>query len=169
QGEPGCVVTDLRMYGMSGVELQQRLAQQGFHIPVIVITAYASTPVTVKAIKQGAITLLEKPCDDQDLWDAIVKALGQDDELCERKRTLDQIDQRYSSLTADERVVLSGICDGQPNKAIAHDQGVTERTIETRRRNVFRKMKVSGITELVKVMLIYKDERGTDPGRQLLS
>ena len=151
--QPGCVVTDVRMTGMSGIELQERLQELGYQIPTVVITAYASTPVTVRAMQNGAVTLLEKPYNEHALWDAIRKALAQDTEQRKRREHLDELRQRYESLNDDERRVLDGIMNGKANKAIASELDVSVRTVESRRHNVFKKTGTESVAELVKFVM----------------
>jgi len=118
-GEPGCLITDVRMLGMSGVELQEKLLSLGSPLPVIVITAHAETPLTVRAIKNGAVTLLEKPCREHELWDAIRDALELDQKnhatLAKRQETM----QRIGQLTPEEHRVMDLMVEGHANKVIA--------------------------------------------------
>lgn len=147
---PGCLVTDVRMLHMSGLELQEQLAAAGETLSVVVLTAYADTPITVRAIKQGAITLLEKPCRDNALWDAIRDGLDQDREAMNRQAQQKELKDRLASLTTGEREVLDLILEGEPNKAIAHKLDVSIRTVESRRQNIFKKMHAGSVAELVR-------------------
>ena len=151
--EHGCVVTDVRMSGMSGVELQEHLRQRGYDIPTVVMTAYATTPVTVQAMQNGAITLLEKPYNDQALWDAIRQALTADQERRQKTSLVSEQKERLESLTSDERRVLDGILAGKPNKTIAAELDVSVRTVESRRHNVFKKTETESIAELVRFVM----------------
>lgn len=155
---PGCLVTDLRMLGMSGLELQEALIKQGITLPVIVITAHPRTSLTVRAMRHGAITLLEKPYEDNDLWDAIREGIQQDktrraDEV--RKR---EVRERLTSLSEKERVVLYMMVDGLANKVIARKLDVSIRTVESRRHDVFDKMKADSLAELVRMAMMLRDE-----------
>jgi two-component system, LuxR family, response regulator FixJ len=150
---PGCLVTDVRMLGMSGIELQDQLARRGVSLSVIVLTAYADTPTTIRAIKQGAVTLLEKPCRDQELWDAINAALREDVTKCQRDQRLAGIRRRLDALTPAERRVLERMVQGDSNKIMAKRLGVSVRTIEVRRASVFRKMQCESLAELVRMCL----------------
>ena len=152
-GSSGCVVTDVRMLGMSGMELQETLIQRNITLPVVILTAFARTPMTVKAIKSGAITVLEKPYDDDDLWDAIRKGLAMNAGLRVEKERSDEIQSRLASLSAAERDVMRLMVRGKANKEIAQNLGVSVRTIEGRRREVFVKMRADSIAELVRVVL----------------
>ena len=150
---PGCLVTDVRMLGMSGVELQEKLAADGVTLSVVVLTAYADTPTTIRAIKGGAVTLLEKPCRDQELWDAIRTALLDDREKTKRESYVAEIRQRFESLSPGERKVMQRIIEGQSNKVIAKRLGLSVRTIEVRRHHVFRKVQADSVAELVRMYL----------------
>jgi FixJ family two-component response regulator len=150
---PGCLVTDVRMLGMSGIELQDQLARRGVSLSVIVLTAYADTPTTIRAIKQGAHTLLEKPCRDQELWDAINAALREDVAKCQRDERLADIRRRLDTLTPAERRVLERLVQGDANKVMAKRLGVSVRTIEVRRATVFRKLRCESLAELVRMYL----------------
>ena len=150
---PGCLVTDVRMLGMSGVELQERLAQDGVSLSVVVLTAYADTPTTIRAIRGGAVTLLEKPCRDQELWDAIRSALLKDVETYLEEQRIDDIRRRIQSLTPAERKVLELMVEGLSNKLMAKRLHVSVRTIEVRRHKVFEKLQADSLAELVRMYL----------------
>lgn len=147
---PGCLVTDVRMLGMSGVELQEKLIRDGVSLSVIVLTAYAETQTTVRAIKNGAVMLLEKPCRDQELWDAIRNALSEDTQKFIAEQRREEIRRRIDSLTPAERKVMDRIVDGESNKVMARRLDVSVRTIEVRRHNVFKKMRAESVAELVR-------------------
>jgi FixJ family two-component response regulator len=150
---PGCLVTDVRMLGMSGVELQEKLARDGITLSVIVLTAYADTRTTIRAIKGGAITLLEKPCRDQELWDAIRTALLNDWETTKRETRLDELHRRFASLSPGEQKVMQRIVKGESNKVMAKRLRVSVRTIEVRRHHVFKKLEADSVAELVRMYL----------------
>ncbi len=152
-GCPGCVVTDIRMTGMSGLDLQDWLAEQGIQLPVIVLTAYPRTRSTVRAIKAGAVTLLEKPYDDEELWDAIRKALAQEAAGRAEARRRCEIRERAALLTPTQRTVMNLIVQGKPNKIIAKQLNMSTRTIESRRHEVFAKMMVESVAELVRLAI----------------
>jgi len=141
------------MLGMSGIELQERLARQGITLAVVVLTAYPDTQTTVRAIKGGAVTLLEKPCRDQELWDAIRTALAHDREESRREARQREIRQRLESLTPAELQVLERIVQGDSNKAMARQLGVSVRTIEVRRQRIFHKLASESVAELVRMYL----------------
>ena len=137
--EPGCVITDFRMAGINGIEMQEELKRRGCQLPVIVVTAYARTPLTVQAIQNGAVTLLDKPYDDDDLWQAIQQALAVDIECRNQRQVHSNIRDRMDSLTYKERQVLDLMIQGKANKSMASSLDVSLRTIENRRRSIFAK------------------------------
>lgn len=147
---PGCLVTDLRMMGMSGVELQEKLSADGFAIPVIIITAHAETPVTVKAVQQGAVTVLEKPCQDFELCDAIRDALARDADARSGAAEKREFHKRLRSLTPQQRDVLTLVIEGLPNKVIANQLEVSVRTVEHRRRRIFEITGAQSLAELIR-------------------
>jgi FixJ family two-component response regulator len=149
-GRPGCLVTDLRMTGMTGLDLQDRLAERGMQLPVIVLTAYPRTRSTVRAIKAGAVTVLEKPYDEEELWDAIRKALAHEAAIRAKDQRRSQIQERAAMLTSAERTVMNLIVQGKSNKSIAKQLDLSVRTIENRRHDVFDKMGVESVAELVR-------------------
>lgn len=152
-GCPGCLVTDIRMIGMSGLDLQDRLAEQGIRLPVIVLTAYPRTRSTVRAIKAGAVTLLEKPYDEDELWDAIRKAVAQEAAGRAEAHRRSEIKERAARLTPAERIVMDLIVQGKPNKSIAKQLDLSIRTVESRRHEVFTKMGVQSVAELVRLTI----------------
>ena len=147
---PACLVTDVRMLGMSGLELQEQLNQKGISLSVVVLTAFATTPTTVRAMRNGALTLMEKPCQDDELWDAIRTGLTSDVSNWEQERRRDSIQQRLKSLTPKERQVLQFIVAGDPNKVVARKLDVSIRTVENHRQKVFQKMGADSLAELVR-------------------
>ena len=149
----GCLVTDIRMLGMSGLELQAALSAMGSILPVVVLTAFASTPLTVQAIQQGAVTLLDKPYQDDDLWNAIRKALAQDARKRVEAAHRQAIRKRIAELTRSERAVLSYVVAGKPNKVIANRLDVSVRTVENRRSEIYTKLQVHSIVDLVKMVI----------------
>ncbi|MHC4403772.1 MAG: response regulator transcription factor, partial [Planctomycetota bacterium] len=159
EGRPGCLVTDVRMLGMSGLELQEELNRRNIQLPVIVLTAYPRTPLTVRAIQAGAVTLLEKPYEDDNLWDAIRKALARDAATRPEHERRREIRRRASLLGPAEHEVMQRIVRGKPNKAIARQLDVSVRTVENRRREVFRKMRADSVAQLVRLVI----EAGLDP------
>jgi two-component system response regulator FixJ len=153
QQEAGCLVTDLRMHGISGLELLERLRRDQVMLPVIIITAHARTPITVKAIQQGAITLLDKPYHDDELWDAIQLALATDRRWREEAAQRDVAKRKLDALTAKERDVMRLVAAGDANKLIAKKLDVSERTVENRRRSVYQKLGVESVAEMMRILL----------------
>jgi FixJ family two-component response regulator len=153
RSEPGCLVTDLRMHGLSGVELQEELRRRGVPIPVIVLTGHAHTNAVVRAMRNGAVTVLDKPVDEEELWSAMRMALAQDVEQRRRRDETAELRQRFATLTDKERDVLRMIVAGRPNKAMANALGASLRTVENRRREVFSKLGVRSVAELVALSL----------------
>jgi two-component system, LuxR family, response regulator FixJ len=150
---PACLVTDVRMLGMSGLELQEELRRRGVTIPVIVLTAFASTPGTVRAMKNGAVTLLEKPCRDDELWEAVRDGLAADRLALVADVARDEVRRRFATLSAKEREVLQYITAGDANKVVARKMGVSVRTVEIHRRGVFKKMGANSLAELVRLVV----------------
>jgi len=150
---PACLVTDVRMLGMSGLELQERLNELGVTISVVVLTAFASTPTTVRAMRNGALTLMEKPCDDDHLWEAIRTGIAADEQNWKLEQRRVTIQQRLDSLTPKEREVLEYVVAGNANKVIANRLDVSIRTIENHRQKIFQKMQALSLAELVRMAL----------------
>jgi FixJ family two-component response regulator len=150
---PGCLVTDLRMLGMSGLDLLEKLAKSESPIPAILISAYADVPAAVRAMEAGAVTLLEKPCRNDQLVQAIRKALERD--AAQRAtRTLQQdIKRRLATLTPEEYEVMQRMVAGKLNKVIANELLISLRTVETRRHKVLEKMKADSLAELVRMVV----------------
>jgi two-component system response regulator FixJ len=151
--QAGCLVLDVRMPEMSGLEVQQQLNRTGALIPVILITGHGDIPMAVQAMKDGAFDFLQKPFRDQDLLDRINAALKQDAQNRESVDRLADLRQRAESLTPREREVMAHVVDGKANKVIAIDLGLSERTVEIHRANVMEKMAARSVAHLVKMHL----------------
>jgi FixJ family two-component response regulator len=149
----GCLVTDVRMLGMSGIELQEKMASEGVKLPVIIITAHAETALTVRAVKQGAVTVLEKPCRDYELYDAIRAALNQDLENREKIRERVLFLEKVNSLSDQEREVMGLMVDGLANKVIARRINVSVRTVENRRQRIFEKTETDSLAKLIRMVI----------------
>ena len=162
---PGCLVTDVRMLGMSGIELQEKLAADGILLPVIIITAHAETPLTVRAVKSGAVTVLEKPCRDYELYDAIRDALSQDSALRTRSAAHQAFQQKVASLSTQERQVLDLMIEGLANKVIARKMDVSVRTVENRRQRIFEKTGTESLAELIRLFVESKLMSQSPPGQ----
>ena len=144
-----CLVADIRMPGLSGLELQQRLNEQRAEIPIIFITGHGDVPMAVTAMKSGAADFVQKPFRDQDLIDRINKALDRDRERRKGRAEEDAIRARIALLTPREHEVMQRVARGQANKVIAMDLGVSQRTVELHRARVMRKLKMRSVAELV--------------------
>jgi two-component system, LuxR family, response regulator FixJ len=153
----GCIVVDVRMPGMSGVELQEQLATEGISLPMVVISGYGDIPTAVRAMQNGALTFLEKPCSDQKLWAAIAKALEQEATLRQRRLQRIEIRDCLKKLSADECRVLDKLLEGKPNKVIASDLDIGLRTVELRRAAILEKMQASSLAELVQMAMLAYD------------
>ncbi len=149
----GCLLLDVRMPGMSGLELQQELNVRGATIPVIFITGNGDIPMAVEAMQHGAFDFLQKPFRDQDLLDRVQRALARDTENRARLRHTDRIRERLASLSPREREVLELVTQGKANKMVASDLGVSQRTVEIHRAHVMQKMEASSLAELVRMMM----------------
>ena len=160
---PGCLLLDVRMPGISGLELLERLNRSEVHMPAIVISAYGDVPMVVRAMKAGAVNFLEKPCRDQQLWEAIQEAIRWDathrQEMAERAKFL----HRLERLTPGEHQVLERLIDGESNKTIAAELEVSVRTIEVRRAKLMKKMKADSLAELIRVTLSANPHYGRPP------
>lgn len=152
--QSGCIVTDVRMPGMSGVDLLRRLKELKIEIPVIIITGHGDIPMAVEAMKIGAIDFFEKPFDDETLLASIQTALAQRDGESRRQAQRLEIESRLASLSSRERDVLGGLVRGRANKQIAFDLGISPRTIEIYRANLMKKMRAASLSDLVRMALV---------------
>ncbi len=152
--EHGCIVTDVRMPGMSGVELIRKLKELGVPDPVIVITGHADVPMAIDAMKQGVADFIEKPFSDDAILAAIRAALARGSGKQEADRQRGEILDRIESLSQREREVLDGLVEGHANKVIAFDLDISARTVEVYRANVMTKMKAGSLSELVRMVTI---------------
>ena len=151
----GCLVLDVAMPGMSGIELQRRLLRDKITIPIIFVTAHANVAMAVEAMQLGAVNFLERPVQEKQLWDSIRKALELDVQSRRRLARRQLAEERLSSLTPGERVVLDLILEGKMNKEIAAELGLSTRTIEDRRAKLMKKMKAQCVAELVQLVMTH--------------
>lgn len=147
---PGCLILDVRMPGASGLDLQRQLAASGNPKPIIFLTGHGDIPMTVQAMKSGAVDFLTKPVRDQTLLDAVTAAIERDARQRARADVVERTLERYETLTPREREVFAEVARGRLNKQIAYDLGISEVTIKLHRGNVMRKMQVSTIGELIR-------------------
>jgi FixJ family two-component response regulator len=151
--EPGCLVLDVRMPGMSGLELQRQLKDSGIGIPVIIVTGHGDVPIAVRAMKDGALEFLEKPFSKQMLIDHVQAALQRDADRRRGLERLSDIDTRISGLTDREREVMELVVAGKLSKQIAAELGISKKTVDVHRARVMHKMKVDSLAELVELVL----------------
>jgi FixJ family two-component response regulator len=149
--DPSCLVLDVRLPQMSGLDFQQRLTEIGMQIPIIFITAHGDIPMSVRALKSGAVEFLTKPFRDQDLLDAIQQALQRDRMVQEHEAEVRELRERYQGLTAREREVMGFVVSGLLNKQIASEIGASEATIKIHRGNLMEKMQAASLVELVRM------------------
>lgn len=154
EAEPGCIITDIRMPDMTGLELVRRLNEQGSGLPVIVITGHADVALAVEAMRAGVADFIEKPFADDVILTALRSALDRDRgaQLMDAERSA--ISQRIAGLSARERQVLTGLVAGQSNKTVAHALGISPRTVEVYRANLMTKMRAQSLSELVRMALL---------------
>ena len=152
--QPGCLVLDVRMPGMSGLDLQAELARRGVELPTIVITGHAEVSMAVRAVKAGAIDFIEKPFSDQLLLDRVRQAVQIDLEARDVRRRREDARRRLATLTAREREVLDLVVAGKANKEIASALGLSTKTVEVHRAHVMSKMCVDSLAELIRITLL---------------
>ena len=151
--ESGCLLADVRMPGMSGIELQQKLNEKAISIPMIIMTGHGDVQMAVQAMKDGAFEFLQKPFRDQELIDCITKALEQDKSNRITINEKHDLQIRIDSLTTREREVIDKVLEGKANKIIARELEISDRTVETHRSHAMEKLNAKSIAELVKIML----------------
>jgi two-component system, LuxR family, response regulator FixJ len=152
-GHPGCLVLDIRMPGMSGLDLQRHLSLRGAIIPIVFITGHGDVPMAVDAMQQGAFDFLQKPFRDQDLIDRVQRAFEKDATTRRALAEVGQIREHFESLTAREREVLALVTSGKANKVIAAELNVSPRTVEIHRARVMEKMEAPSLAALVRMVL----------------
>jgi len=154
----GCIVADFRLRGMSGVELLEKLSETSRRRPMVIITGYATTPTVVRAMRNGAITVLDKPFDPNELWRAIREAIREDQLGRAKHAQILDLKERFSQLTEQERIVLQLIVSGNINKQISKHLDVSVRTVESRRQQIFRKTGAKNLGELMWHAMMLKSE-----------
>lgn len=154
EGTPkGCIVTDVRMPGIDGIEFLRRLKTRGFAVPVIVMTGHADVPLAVEAMKEGAVDFIEKPFGDEHFLKTVRAALERSTRDTRHDGEVAAVQERLCSLSERERQVLEGLVAGKANKVIAHDLGISPRTVEIYRSNVMTKMQARSLPELVRLVI----------------
>lgn len=156
-GRPGCLLLDVRMPGMSGLELQEILESEGITLPVIIITGHGDVAMAVRAMKAGAIDFIEKPFNDELLLESIRRALSLDERLRHIQLERAEVAERLVQLTPREREVMEMVTEGKSNKEIANDLGVSAKTVEAHRARVMEKMQAGSLAELVRMALLCQD------------
>jgi two-component system, LuxR family, response regulator FixJ len=152
---PGCLVLDVAMPGINGLELQRKLIEDKIDLPIVFITGHGNVQMAVGAMQAGAITFLEKPFHEQELWDSIRKAIEVDSQNRRRRARRHRVEERLSVLSEGERAVLNLILDGKLNKEIAAELGLSNRTVEDRRARLMKKMGARSIAELVQLAMTH--------------
>ena len=154
RGAAGCIITDVRMPGMSGIDLLRKLKSDGVSVPVIIMTGHGDVPLAVEAMKLGAFDFLEKPFDDDALLASVRGALGVQEKHSRVESQRQEIENRLAQLSTRERQVLDGLVAGQANKVIAYELGISPRTVEIYRANVMTKMQANSLSDLVRMALV---------------
>jgi len=148
---PSCLVLDIRLPDMNGLQFQDVLAKAGIHIPIVFMTGHGDIPMSVKAMKAGAIDFLPKPFRDQDMLDAVIRALGQDRKRRDEEKTVSELRHLFESLTRRERQVLTLVISGLMNKEIAHRLEISEITVKIHRGHMMKKMEARSLADLVRM------------------
>ena len=149
--EPACLVLDLQLPGLSGLDLQKRMAEAGLEIPIVFLTGHGDIPASVQAMKAGAVEFLTKPVDEQKLLQAIQEAIERDRGTRQRRATMLELRRRYESLTVREQEVLRQVVSGLLNKQIAAELNITEFTVKFHRGHIMRKMRADSLADLVRM------------------
>jgi FixJ family two-component response regulator len=148
---PSCLVLDLQMPGLSGLDLQKRMAEVGLEIPIVFLTGHGNIPASVQAMKAGAVEFLTKPVDEQDLIKAIQEAIERDRRTRQRQAEMQELQGRYESLTAREQEVMRQVVSGLLNKQIADELSITEPTVKFHRGHIMQKMRADSLADLVRM------------------
>lgn len=165
--EPGCILLDIRMAGMDGLEVQQALKERGVSLPVVIMTGHGDVPLSVRAMKAGAIDFIEKPFEKAVLLSALELGFASLNQSSDARERAKEATVRLQVLTPREREVLDGLTNGFPNKTIAYDLGISPRTVEIHRANVMSKLEVRSLSEALRLAFAAQDEQQekAEPGR----
>jgi FixJ family two-component response regulator len=163
----GCLVLDVRLPDLSGLEVQEKLAEKGLDIPVVVITGHADVPVAIRAMKAGAVDFIEKPYSNEMLLDRVRDAIDASQQQGHSKPELERARQLVARLTPREREVMELVCRGRLNKQIASDLGLSHKTIEVHRANLMEKMEVASLAELVRLEVLLEEYATPASGSQV--
>ncbi|HEY0834926.1 MAG TPA: response regulator transcription factor [Azospirillum sp.] len=150
---PGCLVLDVRMPGMSGLELQDALARRGCELPVIIVTGHADVPMAVRALRAGAVDLIEKPFNDQHLLDRIHEAIARSEKACAERARRTHVRALLARLTPRERQVADLVAAGKPNKVIAFEMDLSMKTVEVHRHNLMDKLELASVADLTRLLM----------------
>ncbi|HKN71613.1 MAG TPA: response regulator transcription factor [Terriglobales bacterium] len=150
-GTPSCLVLDLRLPGLSGLDLQKRMAEIGLEIPIVFLTGHGDIPASVQAMKAGAVEFLTKPFDEEDLFQAIKEAIERDQRTRQQRAKKRELKNRYASLTAREQEIMEQVISGKLNKQIAAELSITEFTVKFHRGHIMRKMQADSLADLVRM------------------
>jgi two-component system, LuxR family, response regulator FixJ len=156
---PACLVLDMCMPGMSGIDLQERMRAERLDLPVIVISGHGDVPTTARSFKLGAVEFMEKPFDDEQLLACIRQHLQTDSERCQRRHLMQEVVARINHLSPREQEVMGLVVAGNPNKAIAAQLGITQRTVEVHRAHVMKKMQADSVPDLVRLAMMGTADR----------
>jgi two-component system response regulator FixJ len=156
--QPGCVVTDLRMPGIDGLELIEQIAARDLPLHAIVVTGFADTATTVRALRNGAVAVLDKPFRDDELWSFVQEAITKSQQTVRRHRRRRDLQERFRSLSPQDRQVLQLIMEGSKNRTMAKRLDVSLRTVENRRRRVFDVMRADSVAELARMVVEYEHD-----------
>ncbi len=157
---PGCIVSDIRMPGLDGLELQAKLREEGNTAPIIFITGHGDIPMAVQALRAGALDFIEKPFDDEHLLTSIKRALEASERQSTQNAARNEIEQRLAGLTPRELEVLDCLIAGRPNKIIAFDLNMSMRTVEVHRARIMQKMNAGSLSELVRMVMTARPDKG---------
>lgn len=160
---PGCLVLDVRMPLISGLELQQMLKERGVLLPVVFLSSHGDVPIAVQALKNGACDFLEKPCKDQALLDTVARAVNRCVDLCRRNEQAQVLQSALATLTPREREVVELVATGKPNKLVARELAISEKTVQVHRYHAMEKLNVHSAAEIARMLMLAQTDRSEPP------